>query len=462
MGVADSVYNHAPVGLQNMLLSLYGVYLGRLRYGADYREAYAEIVAHESCSREALEDYQSRQLQRLVRYAVERAPYYIDSYAHLKNKIDQISVANLKDFFPLLQKDVVRGGIESFYAKQQGLRYTRINTSGSTGSPLSVLTTRAAVSRNYAFFERFLNSHGVSYRDKSATFAGRMIIPPSQVEPPYWRHNAAQNTWLLSSYHLSDETCEAYIDFLSQLRPMFLDSYPSAIATLARYINKHRIVHEIRPKIIVTSSESLTDESRQEIMEAFSCKVADQYGNAEMAGFIAQCPHGQYHANSLYGFVEVVDSTGASLPPGNPGSLVLTGFVNSAMPLIRYVIGDSAMLSEERCECGSNFPVVKELLGRTDDLIILSDGRRIGRMDPLFKGLEGVAEAQIIQTALDHIEVNVVYAAGCTDRASVGLMLTQAIGTRLNANIRIDVREVPFIKKGANGKFKSVISLVER
>ncbi len=461
MGVANSFYDRVPIGLQNVLLSLYGAYLGWLRYGEDYRRACAEISALETLSQLELEAYQSRQLEVLIRYAIEQAPYYASNYADLKNKIDKINVNNLKDFFPLLKKGVVRDNPEAFYAKQQGTRYTTINTSGSTGSPLSVLTTRASVSRNYAFFERFLNVHGVSHRDKSATFAGRMIIPSTQMAPPYWRHNIAQNTWLLSSYHLSDATCGAYIDFLNELGPLYIDSYPSAVATLARYINKHRIIHKIRPRIIVTSSESLTDEARQEIMQAFSCEVADQYGNAEMAGFIAQCQEGQYHANSLYGVVEVVDKRGAPVPPGTVGDLALTGFVNTSMPLIRYVIGDSAMLSTQHCACGSHFPVVKELLGRTDDLIILPDGRRIGRMDPLFKGIDGIVEAQIIQISVDHIEVHVVYSANCADKQGVGVMLKTAIRGRLNAEINVEIKDVSSIKKGANGKFKSVVSLVE-
>lgn len=462
MGITNRIYSHAPIALQNLLLSSYGAYLGWLRYGVDYRKALTRLRSLENLPREKWKVVQDDELQKLITHAIEKCSYYSENFHGLKTQIQAIRTDNLHQHFPLLRKDTVRSQAESFYAREKQKRHTSINTSGSTGSPLSVLTTKTSISTNYAFFENFLNSHGVSHRDKSATFAGRMIIPPNQINPPYWRHNTAQNTWLLSSYHLSEESCGAYIAFLSDLKPTFIDSYPSAIATLARHINKHQISHKIRPRVIVTSSESLSTEARNEIEEAFSCKVADQYGNAEMAGFIAQCPQGSYHANPFYGLIEVVDNEGAPLPYGATGNLALTGFINPSMPLIRYVIGDSAALTEFSCACGSSFPVVSELLGRTDDLIVLADGRKIGRMDPLFKGLHGITEAQIIQKAISSIEAHVVYSPECVNKQEVGVLLAAAIKDRLNADIEIEVLEVPSIPKGANGKFKSVISLVQR
>lgn len=460
MGFANQVYELSPVFLQEWMLSLYGVHLGRLRYGREFREALAEVRSCERLSMLDIEKRQSELLRTVISHALKYSPHYMKNFDHLEKDVAGINSKNLREFFPLLPKDTVRKDMESFYAREPGVKYSSINTSGSTGSPLVVLTTRKSISRNYAFFENFLNAHGVSYKDRSATFAGRMIIPPLQQKPPYWRRNMAQNTWLMSSYHLSDATCGEYVRFLDGLRPSFIDSYPSAITALARFINKHGVAHAIRPRVIVTSSESLTDDARQEIENAFRCKVADQYGNAEMAGFIAQCEHGSYHANPYYGLMEVVDSAGNPVPPGTVGSLALTGFVNPSMPLIRYLIGDSVVLSQTRCQCGREYPVVKEIMGRTDDLIVLADGRRIGRMDPLFKGLDGLSEAQIIQKELDQFEVRVVYASDSVNRQEVAQKLSSAICARLNADVNIVVTQVSSIEKGANGKFKSVVSLV--
>jgi len=462
MGIVNAIYENSPIPLQSCMLSLYGVYLDRLRYGKTFREALAEVKLLDRLSRPEIERWQSETLRSVIDGALKRSPYYANKYSHLRDSLPQINSHNLGKFFPLLTKECVRSEMELFYARESGVRYSCINTSGSTGSPLAVLTTQKSVSKNYAFFESFLNAHGVSYRDKSATFAGRMIIPPQQSGPPYWRRNFAQNTWLMSSYHLSDETCSEYVRFLGSLRPVFIDSYPSAVTTLARFINRNKIAHEIRPKVIVTSSESLTDVARQEIEQAFQCKVADQYGNAEMAGFIAQCEYGSYHANPFYGLMEVVDPDGNPVPPGTVGNLALTGFVNPSMPLIRYLIGDSVVLSETGCQCGRAFPIVKEIMGRTDDLIVLADGRRIGRMDPLFKGLDGLSEAQIIQRELDEFEVRVVYASESVNRQEIAQKLSSAIRSRLNADVNIVVTQVSNIEKGANGKFKSVVSLVKQ
>ena len=43
-----------------------------------------------------------------------------------------------------------------------------------------------------------------------------------------------------------------------------------------------------------------------------------------------------------------------------------------------------------------------------DDILITPDGRPLGRMDPIFKGLRGIYETQIIQTKKNTLELNLV------------------------------------------------------
>ena len=83
----------------------------------------------------------------------------------------------------------------------------------------------------------------------------------------------------------SAETMPAYVDALSRFRPRLIDSYPSNLELLARYILQHGIT-SVRPHSVITSSETLLPAVRSAIEDAFGCRVFDHYGSAEMAAFI--------------------------------------------------------------------------------------------------------------------------------------------------------------------------------
>ena len=288
-------------------------------------------------------------------------------------------------------------------------RIVEIHTSGTTGSPLTIYLRSEALEKNYAFFARSLEWAGVAPGQKSATFAGRVIMSAKQVEPPFWRKNWVMRNTLFSSYHISERNLPAYVDELNNIQPIFIDSYPSAIFSVGRFLLDRSIEVGIAPKAIITSSETLLDNQREIIEKAFHSRVFDQYGSAEMVGFINQCEKGSYHINPEYGIVEIIKEDGEPAKDGEPGELVCTGFVNSTMPLIRYKTGDSAIACETYACVEEHLPLVKSILGRTDDFIVTRDGRFIGRLDPVFKSLSaGIKEAQIIQEDYDRIVVKIV------------------------------------------------------
>jgi phenylacetate-CoA ligase len=154
--------------------------------------------------------------------------------------------------------------------------------------------------------------------------------------------------------------------------------------------------------------------------------------------------------------VEILRDDGGACGHDEEGQLCLTGFVNDSMPLIRYMIGDRARWSARSCGCGRAFPVIGALLGRTDDVIVTPEGRKVGRLDPAFKGADGIVEAQIVQTARDTVEVLVVGDAHFTDAAAA--ILVANLHARLSDAMHISIRRVAAIPRGRNGKFRSVVS----
>jgi phenylacetate-CoA ligase len=450
-----ALYERSPVWLQNLAIGTYGLRLRATRYGGEFQRILAELQASDRLDRPALEALQRQLLQSTVRDAIANIPYYRESFGGTIAALDGIQVADLPGLFPVLRKERLRRSPAEFIRAGQEPSVT-IQTSGSTGSPLQVTATRGAVRRNYAFFARFLGWHGVTPFDESATFAGRIFARPGSSQPS-WRRNWAMNDTLFSSYDLSEQKIPSYVRELERRAPRFIDSYPSSVFRIASYLDKTRVQHGIRPQVIVTSSETLLAQQREVISRVFGCPVRDQYGSAEMVGFIAECERGGYHAASEYGVVELLDQAGKPVAPGELGQVCLTGFVNPAMPLIRYAIGDMARMSKASCDCGRASPLLLSIEGRVDDVIVTPSGRHVGRLDPAFKGVSGVRESQILQTALDRVVVKVV----SDDPQLVDpRVLIANLAERLGSDVQVSVEFVPAIDKEANGKLRSVKSLL--
>lgn len=460
MKLAQGVYDHSPIWIQNLLLSGYGWKLRKARYGGAYTDYLAHLQRMESASRDELRELQAQELRRLLNHAARHVPWYRTAFADYGSRLSQIDPDNLGRSLPTLSKDELRAHSAALVADNVDTDDLHvINTSGTTGTPLTIRATNDALRKNYAFFERFLHAAGVSSRDRSATFAGRMLIPQTQKGPPYWRLNRAMNTLLCSSYHISDATAASYLEQLARFRPTFIDAYPSAVFTLAQCLADRGGNHQLRPNAIVTSSETLLDHQRTLIERTFGCRVFDQYGSAEMAACITQCEHGSYHVNPEYGIVEIIREDGQPAAPGETGELVCTGFLNHAMPMIRYRIGDSAVATDRTCECGRNWPVIDRLLGRVDDVIVTTDGRRVGRLDPLFKGLTGIKETQIVQLGYDRMVVNIVPDRGYT--AEIAESLIASLKLRVGQDMQVELCLMDQIPRTSSGKFRAVVSKIK-
>jgi phenylacetate-CoA ligase len=127
------------------------------------------------------------------------------------------------------------------------------------------------------------------------------------------------------------------------------------------------------------------------------------------------------------------------------------------MPLIRYRCGDFVRpaAAGSRCDCGRSFPLIERIIGRMDDSIKLKDGRSVGRLDHLFKGVEGILEAQIRQHRLDALTILVVPATTFNDRTRE--TLRSNVRHRLGDEIDLEIRLVDAIARTGNGKFRGVV-----
>ena len=455
------MYDAAPVWLQNAAISVLGIRARMQRYGGGHRELLRELRTHERFSQVDLVNYQTQRLRGLIEHVRATVPHYRDQADLRSVDSSKIVVSDLPNLLPVIQKSQVRSDPSRFHAETSGpSRLVTLHTSGTTASPLPIRATLSAIRANYAFFARFLAWHGTHPLARSITLAGRLVVPASQIGPPFHRTNRGLNDALLSSYRIAESTKDEYRRVFEVVAPSYIDAYPSAICAVATLLRDAPPQPKHRPNVIVTSSETLLANQRAIIEQVIGSPVRDQYGSAELAVFACECEHGSLHINSDYGIVETLRNDGHPTSPGEIGRLVVTGFWNPAMPLIRYEIGDSAVLDDVPCPCGRAFPIIRELVGRTDDLVKTPSGRLIGRLDPAFKDMPGLIEAQIVQTAPDSITVNAVL-DGCA-LATLETRIRENLAARLEPSMRIHISRVDCIPRTPAGKFQSVISMLPK
>jgi phenylacetate-CoA ligase len=207
---------------------------------------------------------------------------------------------------------------------------------------------------------------------------------------------------------------------------------------------------------VFTSSESVLAFHREAIEQAFGAPVRDRYGTTEFAVSMTGCDASHLHVDSEFCVVEVepVEETEAYVR----GPLLVTGLSNYATCFLRYRIGDTGTKLKTPCPCGRPGDVFEAIEGRNDDYVVTPDGRRIGRLDHIFKGLRDIAEAQILQ---DHEQAVtfLIVPRPSYDGASRKKLIKE-IRARLGDQIEVEIRLVGRIERGPGGKFRAVISKV--
>jgi phenylacetate-CoA ligase len=445
------IYRRSPVFVQGMLVSARGATRSIIRERIGVNDLREEILGNQYLTQDRIREYATKRAERVLSIAAYSVPFYQSSEYR-----DALSLSlPFNDFafsqLPMIDKDVIRfanRGLVSVNARRPLLK---ISSSGTTGTPLTMQQDMQAVRREGVFLFRQLLWAGYYRGARRAWIRGDLVVDVHRDEPPFWRMSAAENMLMFSSYHLSSPNAPAYLERLARFDPVIIQAYPSSVALLAAFLESSEGFYEGESlRGIVTSSETLHEADRHRIEERFGAKVFDWYGQAERVAAIGTCEEGSYHAMTDYSWIEFL--------PVADGlhEIVGTTLNNLAMPLLRYRTGDFVELGDsDKCDCGRAFPFVRKIQGRSDDYVKLSDGRRIGRMDHVFKGVEGLLEAQIRQESADEI---LIFVVPSTD-------FNESTLQKIEHNVRLRVGDllsprfitVPQIERTGSGKLRNVI-----
>jgi phenylacetate-CoA ligase len=214
-------------------------------------------------------------------------------------------------------------------------------------------------------------------------------------------------------------------------------------------------------RVAISNAEPLFDHQRERITAVFGCPTRDTYGMAEIVCAASECEAGKMHQWPEVGMIEVLrDRSDEPAGPGETGRIVATGLLNADMPLIRYDTGDRGVAGGGSipCDCGRRLPLLGSLEGRCDDVLVTSDGRRIGRLDPVFKlGLE-LREAQIVQKS--RLDFCVRYVPTSEFREQHLRQIEIGLRRRLGETAEIRFERMERLPRTSTGKFRAVISEV--
>lgn len=453
----EKIYWKAPYLVKTVMASANARMRDHERFGPEYEGVLEEIAEHNTWPPERLLDYQNRKLGQLVRHAAMNVPYYRRFFAASHIEPEKIRSGEDLQYLPILDKETARSNPESFVDERlDKAKLLALSTSGTTGTPLKIYRDVKLNSAALAYFDGRCHAAANMKRrvNKSVSIGGFLVADPKRNRPPFWVENRRWNQLYMSSYHLSPQYLGHYVDQLRRFRGEYIEGYASSIYAIARYIVDNGL-EPVPFKACFTTADTLFDHYRQAIQEAFCCKTHNQYGCGEMAVFAAECDRGSLHLSPEIGLVEVVDDRNRPVEPGLTGHLICTSIINSVQPFIRYRIGDIGALAPGTCACGSPLPMLAHLEGRDDAVLVTRDGRRIGRLDPVFKGCRGVSAAQIVQNDYDHFVIRIVATSGYTEKD--GQQIVRNLADRVGRAC-IQVERVLDIERTSLGKFRAVVN----
>ena len=434
-----------------------------LRYGGLFRTQLGALQKSQFLPLDSLRDMQRRRLRRLLQHVYDHVPYYQSMMRRMG--IQPQDVRDLADLsaLPLLSKEMIAGMTEDLLADNfpPARRQERF-TGGTTGTPLGFFVERGRTDAlERAFIARSWGWMGVNFADRCVILKGQVVDERELREGRFWQTSYPERSWtFFSAQHMSEENLPAYARKIMELRPVFIQSFPSGLDLLAKFWLRRGLPPIAGLRMVHLSSETLRVDQRERFQKAFGAPVFSNYGQSECAVLASECEHdSSYHVFPEYGVTEIVRPDGTPTVPGELGEIVGTGFNNYAMPMIRYRTGDLGSWSRRHCVCGRPFPLMERLEGRGQDVVVARDGHIVplnalifGSHLPEFRFLK---EIQVRQKEPGELTLAVVPYPEYT--AEIGLVMAAKLERVSDQAVSIRVEVVDQIPRTAGGKFQLLI-----
>jgi len=438
---SENIYFKSPYFIQSILLNIKGYLIKTRRFNNDFIKYYIQFKKSNP------DEFDYEQFRLFVKNAV-KSEYWREKFQEFKIDTEANDLMTELDKLPILTKKDVLKNANEIKVNIDSEEVFKIQTSGSTGTPLQFYQTKTMENKQWAIWWRYRNSHGLELNDWCAWFGGKSILNVKRTKPPFWHVNYFNRQLMFSAHHLSKDTVKFYVDKLKKSKIKWIHGYPSQISYLASLIISENLGTLNTVGVISFGAESLLDSQVEIINKVFNAKLIQHYGLAEGVANISQGKDGELNVDQDFSLVEFIptDDTKESF------KIIGTNYNNLAFPLFRYDTGDLASLKFDN----AGKTKIISIDGRNEDFINLPNGIKLGRLDHIFKGVNNVLESQIYQSDINNVTLRVVKSNKYTDLDEYKLL--EEAKKRFGKSINIRISYLDKIEKKKSGKLKFVIS----
>jgi len=336
----------------------------------------------------------------LVNGITDKSPFYREKFAG----IDLNGIRGWEDFeqLPFTEKADLRDAYPLGLQAVPDEEVVRIHSSsGTTGTPVIIPYTQQDVTDWAEMFARCYSMAGVTNRDRihvtpgyglwtaglgfqaGAERIGAMVIP------------------------IGPGNTDRQFKMMMDLKSTVLCATSSYALLLAEDIERRGIGDKIHLRKGIIGSERWSDKMRHRIANELGVQLYDIYGLTEVygPGIGISCDHecGMHYWNDFLYFEIIDQHSGNPVPEGEIGELVITTLRKQGAPLVRYRTHDLTRFVPGDCPCGSPFPRIDDILGRTDDMVKVK-GVIVypALIDEILHQIEGASSE--FQVMIDHLE----------------------------------------------------------
>ena len=410
--------------------------------------------------REQLELLQGAKLRALLSIAFEHCPWHARRLREAGLNVSSDEPIAMEEFrrVPTMTKDDARAHLDQLVWRGVPGGYYRYNTGGSSGSPLVFYYGRLRQASDAAGRMRARSWWGVEVGDPEVYLWGAPV-ELAKTDRIKTVRDRLLNQLVLNAFEMTPSAMDSYARTMSSFSPMCVYGYASSLALLAAHVRERGIRMSLpRLRVVCATGEPLYANQRALIQEVFGAPVANEFGSRDIGFTAHESPEGQVLLMSESIFLEVLDPQGNPVKEGELGEAVVTGLCSHAQPFIRYRTGDMVRVSHDQCPAGRGLHVLSEILGRTTDFVIRTDGAIMHALSVIYvvREVEGVKEFKFIQHTVDRVEVLVVP----NDRwcAEMSKQIRYGLSDRLGPEVMIEITVVDHIAADASGKYRYVVS----
>lgn len=328
------------------------------------------IGCSEELNRLELERWQLRRLNETVAWARANSVFY-------RERLPAREISTWEEFslLPFMSSEELRQhGMELLCIRPREIaRVVTLTTSGSTGIPKRICFTAAEQEDTIEYFRRGMAEFVSAGERVMSLFPGNS---PGSLNDLLSKALCRLGSEPTLFGFPTPERYEELLHNIVQNEVDFLVGPPNAIAAAARFSQEIGLVEQVANCIrgVLLAAEYVSQENHTRIGQIWKCQVNEHYSMTEtgLAGAVGCCVPGGYHVWESDLYYEIIDpDTGALLPDGERGEIVVTTLSRRAMPFIRYRTGDYSRFLPGECPCGSKLRRLGRVEERTEKKVFV-------------------------------------------------------------------------------------------